>query len=78
MNLIRLLLFSVTALAAAAEDYVKDDYMIPMRDGIKLHTEVWRPAGMEPAERLPFLIQRSPYGWGRAKSLFESQMTSCI
>jgi uncharacterized protein len=73
MNCLRFLLFSVTALAA--ETYIKDDFMIPMRDGIKLHTEVWRPSNSIPDEKLPFLIQRSPYGWSRAKALFE---TSCL
>jgi len=55
----------------AADSYVKTDYMIPMRDGIKLHTEVWRPPD-SPSEKLPFLIQRSPYGWGRAKTTIET------
>ena len=56
----------------AAEPYLKTDYMIPMRDGINLHTEVWRPATSLPGESLPFLIQRSPYGWSRAKTVIET------
>jgi uncharacterized protein len=34
--------------------------MIPMRDGIRLHTYVYRPAGHD--EPLPFLLLRTPYG----------------
>ena len=34
--------------------------MIPMRDGIKLHTVILKPADI--ATPLPFLIQRTPYG----------------
>src|SRR6187402_1911907 len=43
--------------------------MIPMRDGKKLHAEVWRPVGSKTA--LPILIQRSPYGFN-LKSVRES------
>lgn len=34
--------------------------MIPMRDGMKLHTYIYRPAGH--IEPLPFLMLRTPYG----------------
>src|ERR671936_852494 len=44
--------------------------MIPMRDGTKLHTEIWRDKAQK--AKLPFLITRSPYGWSRAKNIFES------
>ena len=37
--------------------------MIPVRDGAKLHIVLLRPAGSEKAgEKLPFLMQRTPYG----------------
>ncbi len=39
--------------------------MIPMRDGVKLHAEVWRPKGA--AAKLPILMQRSPYGYDLSK-----------
>ena len=38
--------------------------MIPMRDGVNLHAEVWRPRG--PKRNLPILMQRSPYGFDLA------------
>ncbi len=36
------------------------DVMIPMRDGVKLHTVVYTPRGR--VERLPILFRRTPYG----------------
>ena len=38
--------------------------MVPMRDGIRLATDVYRPArdGVPVAEPLPVLLQRTPYG----------------
>jgi putative CocE/NonD family hydrolase len=41
-------------------DYQRSEFMIPMRDGVKLHTVVLKPADI--ATPLPFLIQRTPYG----------------
>ena len=39
-------------------DYVKRDEMIPMRDGVKLHTVIVVPKG---ARNLPILLERTPY-----------------
>jgi putative CocE/NonD family hydrolase len=41
--------------------YVAEDVMIPMRDGVRLHAQVWRPS--EAAGDLPILMTRSPYGF---------------
>jgi putative CocE/NonD family hydrolase len=41
-------------------DYQRTEAMIPMRDGVKLHAVILKPADM--AGALPFLIQRTPYG----------------
>jgi uncharacterized protein len=38
----------------------KTDAMIPMRDGVKLHTEIYVPKDTK--EPLPFLLTRTPYG----------------
>ena len=43
--------------------FVKTDAMIPMRDGVKLHTEIYAPKNA--AEKLPLFITRTPYGIGR-------------
>ena len=44
--------------------YEREEAMIPMRDGVKLHAVILRPAGSaDPkAVPLPFLMQRTPYG----------------
>ncbi len=40
--------------------FIKTEVMIPVRDGIKLHTVIFRPrASTEP---LPILLERTPYG----------------
>jgi len=39
-------------------DYVKREVMIPMRDGVKLHTVILIPKG---AQGLPMLMERTPY-----------------
>jgi putative CocE/NonD family hydrolase len=44
-----------------ANDYVKRDVMIPMRDGVKLHTVIVVPKG---ATKAPILLTRTPYDAG--------------
>src|SRR5213594_2695328 len=39
-------------------DYVRRDVMIPMRDGVKLHTVILVPKG---AKKAPILLTRTPY-----------------
>ena len=49
--------------AACAQDdsvFTKTEMMIPMRDGVKLHTVVFAPR--EAHEPLPILLERTPYG----------------
>jgi len=63
---VRLQLFVVIAcltLCACQRNsgYRKNEAMIPMRDGIRLQTEIYVPN--IPRGPLPFLIQRTPYGW---------------
>jgi len=40
--------------------------MIPMRDGVRLHTQVYAPT--QASERLPILLLRTPYGTGELDS----------
>ena len=51
-------------------DYQRTEVMIPMRDGVKLHAVILKPADI--AGPLPFLIQRTPYGvdWSNRASFF--------
>jgi len=41
-------------------DYQRTEVMIPMRDGVKLHAVILKPADI--TAPLPFLMQRTPYG----------------
>jgi len=55
--------------AAPAYDpaaYEQQSADIPMRDGVKLHVEIFRPKGA--TEPLPFIFSRTPYGVGGAKN----------
>ncbi len=49
-----------TGLIDVSALYTKQDAMIPMRDGVKLHTEIYAPKNA--TGPLPFLITRTPYG----------------
>ena len=40
--------------------YKKSEVMIPMRDGIKLHTVIYTPVNAK--NKVPILLQRTPYG----------------
>lgn len=40
--------------------FKKTEVMIPMRDGVKLHTEIYAPKNT--SEPLPILFERTPYG----------------
>jgi putative CocE/NonD family hydrolase len=40
--------------------FEKREVMIPMRDGVKLHTEIYTPKGAK--EALPIFLERTPYG----------------
>lgn len=43
--------------------YVRSEVMIPVRDGVMLHTVILRPEGSDTAgPPLPFLMTRTPYG----------------
>jgi hypothetical protein len=40
--------------------FEKTEVMIPARDGVKLHTEIYAPKNM--TEALPIILERTPYG----------------
>jgi len=66
--LVVLILVHVIAVRAQEADPVFDakDAMIPMRDGVKLYTQIYEPRVR--TEPLPFLLLRTPYGTGRLDS----------
>src|SRR5689334_14117771 len=55
-----------TADPAAAFD--KSEVMVPMRDGVKLHTLIYTPKGQ--TENLPIILTRTPYGIAGAGGAF--------
>ncbi|WP_417735752.1 CocE/NonD family hydrolase [Rosistilla oblonga] len=64
-------LLVASGLVAAAEDYhVEKNVMVPMRDGVRLATDIYRPMvdGKPSEERLPVILSRLPYNKNGAKS----------
>jgi putative CocE/NonD family hydrolase len=51
------------ALLAASEPVVERNVAVPMRDGVVLRADVWRPAGAGP---FPVLVYRTPYDKSKA------------
>ncbi|HYL79078.1 MAG TPA: CocE/NonD family hydrolase, partial [Bryobacteraceae bacterium] len=62
MRIVPVVLLAAALPLGAATEFDKTDVMIPMRDGVRLHTEIYAPK--HTAEHLPFLITRTPYGQG--------------
>ena len=67
--LLALALLATSAPALEAQELGRDvvverNVMIPMRDGVKLATDIYRPAvdGRPVERRLPLVLQRTPYG----------------
>ena len=64
------LLYLVLAFPAHAQlkpsDYTRTEAMIPMRDGVRLYTQIDAPANAPGP--LPILLLRTPYGLGRITS----------
>ena len=56
-------------------DYAKRDVMIPMRDGVKLHTVIVIPRG---AARFPILLDRTPYNAAKITSRASSPHLAAI
>src|ERR671934_64813 len=57
-------------------DYIKRDVMIPMRDGVKLHTVIVVPKG---ARNAPILLTRTPYNAsGRAQRNASPHMVAAL
>jgi len=61
--------------ATEAFDFVKREAMIPMRDGVKLHTVILVPKS---ALRAPIMLSRTPYGASKAASHSESSHLTVV
>src|SRR5262249_21665079 len=53
---------SVNAQQAPAASLTGSEAMVPMRDGVRLYTQIYSPT--QSAEKLPILLLRTPYGAG--------------
>ncbi len=59
-----------------ARDYIKREVMVPMRDGVKLHTVILIPRG---ATNAPIILTRTPYNAsGRAERMDSPSMLSTL
>jgi hypothetical protein len=77
---LRLVLFIIAQLAVifvdaqvAEDQYNWQELMIPMRDGVRLHTVIFTPK--KESEPLPFLLNRTPYGVRHHRSPEKDQYT---
>ena len=59
-----LLLLSAGAASAQQAPFTRTEAMVPMRDGVKLYTQVYTPTRTN--EAVPMLLLRTPYGIGDA------------
>ena len=48
--------------AAIAAHYTKHEALVPMRDGVRLHTTIYVPKPTLSAQTWPILMTRTPYG----------------
>ena len=62
----RIVLLFLAAFAAHAQVYTRTDEMVPMRDGVRLYTQIFTLNDSN--EKLPFLLIRTPYGAGQLDS----------
>lgn len=74
INLIFCVLFFTSVSASSSEEYRKQEVQIEMRDGIKLHTEIFYPKNV--TEPLPILITRTPYGLGHDEAGIHRYLSS--
>jgi hypothetical protein len=56
-------------------DYSRTEVMIPMRDGVKLHTVIMAPKG---AKNLPMLLERTPYDAGSLSDTDSPHMRDAV
>lgn len=67
------LVAAIACSGIAADFIVERDVMVPMRDGVRLATDVYRPAvdGKPSDERLPAILTRTPYDKAGASAAAE-------
>jgi uncharacterized protein len=63
---VTLLLLIVCVASAQAQVFTRSETMVPMRDGVKLYTQIYTPT--RATEQYPILFLRTPYGIGNLTS----------
>ncbi len=63
-------------MAQEDDPYQKSEEMIPMRDGVRLHTRIFRPKNQQ--GDLPILFTRTPYGIGSAERAFTTYVKTLM
>jgi len=61
---------------ATDDRFVVREEMIPMRDGVRLHTRIFAPKGQK--EALPFIMLRTPYGTAEASKTFVTYLKALV
>lgn len=61
--LVAICLASTLAFESEKDGQRREEIMMPMRDGVKLHTEIFLPRGASSTKKVPTIIDRSPYGY---------------
>jgi putative CocE/NonD family hydrolase len=60
-------------------DYIKQEVMIPMRDGVRLHTVIVIPKAVQSGARAPIMLTRTPYNAsGRAGRMKSPHITAIL
>jgi uncharacterized protein len=62
------------AIVSPSQTFTKIEAMVPMRDGVRLNTEIYIPR--QATEALPILITRTPYGIGHDSRGFHPALAS--
>ncbi len=69
--MIRTPLFLFLSFIAFAQDFTRQEVMIPMRDGVQLHTVIFQPK--DAASPLPILFERTPYNAGLSEKTLRAR-----
>jgi hypothetical protein len=63
-------------LAYIKANYTKHEFLIPMRDGVRLFTSVYTPK--EPSQPYPFMLTRTPTRWPLRGLLLNQQILPIV
>ena len=61
MSLLATLLLAAVVEASPRYEIALEEVLIPMRDGVSLAADLWRPEGAKPGARFPVVLEYLPY-----------------